>query len=129
MSNQAETTEGARRYVDGLNAQQRDALTRYGYTPTSRREASADHHERFTGAHRIPLRNHVCELDGVEIDRHGGTDLNAGLTSCIYYDYEGRNPRPLASAFIKSSLRCSGRSPSKHTGMNSKSCQGVVGAR
>ena len=90
----AETTEQARRYVDSLNTQQREALARHGYNPDLPPRGVSGPPEAFTGANGIPLRNHICELDGVEIDGHGGTDLDAGSTSCIYCDYLGRNPRP-----------------------------------
>jgi hypothetical protein len=40
----------------------------------------------------VLLRSHVCELDGVPIDGHEGSDLDPGSTSCIHCDYEGSNP-------------------------------------
>lgn len=40
----------------------------------------------------LRLRNRVCELDGVEIDGHEGSDLDPGSTACIHCDYEGPNP-------------------------------------
>ena len=38
------------------------------------------------------LRSHVCELDGILIDGHEGSDLDPGSTSCIHCDYEGDHP-------------------------------------
>ena len=95
---QAETTERARRYVHGLNAQQQDALARRGYNPDLPPRGVSGPPGAFTGAHSIPLRNHVCELDGVEIDGHGGSGLDPGSTCCIYCDYEGPNLSPRPSA-------------------------------
>jgi hypothetical protein len=40
----------------------------------------------------LPLRNHVCYLEGIEIDGHGGSDLDPGSTMCIYCGDEGPNP-------------------------------------
>jgi hypothetical protein len=40
----------------------------------------------------MPLRNRVCELDGVRVDGHEGSDLDPGSTSCLHCDYEGPNP-------------------------------------
>ena len=88
----AEATERARRYVHGLNAQQRYALSRHGYDPDLPPRGVSGPPGAIKGARDICLRNHVCELDGVEIDGHGGTDLTPGSTSCIYCDYERPNP-------------------------------------
>jgi hypothetical protein len=38
------------------------------------------------------LRSHVCELDGILIDGHEGSDLDYTSTSCIHCDYEGDHP-------------------------------------
>jgi len=38
------------------------------------------------------LRNWVCELDGIEIDGHEGSDLDPVSTACIHCPYEGPNP-------------------------------------
>lgn len=40
----------------------------------------------------FPLRNRVCELDGIEVDGHESSDLDSNSTSCIHCPYQG--PRP-----------------------------------
>lgn len=82
----------AREYVNGLTNSQRNALTRHGYDPDVPPRGVSGPPGMFTGAYGTPLRNHVCTLDGVEIDGHCGSDLDPGSTSCIHCDYEGPNP-------------------------------------
>ena len=77
------------------------ALKRHGYNPAlPPRGVSGPPGE--LGGYRIknvdgepfyfPLRNHVCELDGVEVDGHERSDLDPSSTSCIHCDYKGPNP-------------------------------------
>jgi hypothetical protein len=38
------------------------------------------------------MRNRVCELDGIEVDGHEGSDLDPNSTSCIHCNYQGSRP-------------------------------------
>jgi hypothetical protein len=87
------TEETARALVESLTEDQRAALARHGYDPDlPPRGVTGPPDEVTNGAHGIRLRNRVCELDGIEIDGHAGSDLDPGSTSCIHCPYEGPNP-------------------------------------
>jgi hypothetical protein len=75
-----------------MNAEQRAALARHGYDPDLPARGVSGPPGTIRGANGVLLRNHVCELDGIEIDGHEGSDLDPGSTSCIHCDYEGPNP-------------------------------------
>jgi hypothetical protein len=89
---EAEAHLHAQSLVRLLTAQQREALTRHDYDPDLPPRGIAGPPGSFTGAYDIQFRNRVCELDGIEIDGHEGSDLDPGSTSCIHCDYEGPNP-------------------------------------
>lgn len=79
----------------------RALLARHGYDPdlpprgvTGPPGMVINGHGRDETGRMVPmkLRNRVCELEGVLIDGHEGSDLDPGSTSCIHCDYEGPNP-------------------------------------
>lgn len=76
----------------GVTPEQREALVRHGYDPDLPPRGVSGPPGTIEGAHGVLLRNRVCELDGVEIDGHEGSDLDPGSTSCIHCPYEGPNP-------------------------------------
>nr|PZN15591.1 MAG: hypothetical protein DIU75_20500 [Mycolicibacterium hassiacum] len=82
----------AREYVESLTSEQRSALARHGYDPDVPPRGISGPPGVFTGAYDILLRNHVCTLDGIEIDGHRGSDLDPGSTFCIHCGDEGPNP-------------------------------------
>lgn len=76
-----------------MTPEQVQAMQRHGYdTDLSPRGVTGPPGCFWVGRDGIRLRNRVCELDGVEIDGHEGSDLDPGSTSCIHCDYEGPNP-------------------------------------
>lgn len=77
---------------DPLSDAQREALRAHGYDPNlPPRGVSGP--PKVIQFHTGPaMRNHVCELDGIEIDGHEGSDLDPGSTACIHCDHEGPNP-------------------------------------
>lgn len=77
------------------------ALERHGYDPLLPARGVAGPPGRIDGALcgtvdgvmvRLPLRNRVCLLDGIEVDGHERSDLDPGSTACIHCDYEGPHP-------------------------------------
>ena len=80
-----------------MTMEQREALRRHGYDPDAL-PCGAIYTPLWPLADSyLPgtmLRSHVCELDGILIDGHGGSDLYLGYasTSCIHCDYEGDHP-------------------------------------
>jgi hypothetical protein len=89
------------RYTIDLEPEAWLALLRHGYDPILPPRGVSGPPGRI-GGFRIgehdgkpvymPLRNRVCELDGIEVDGHEGSDLDPGSTVCIHCDYEGPNP-------------------------------------
>lgn len=86
--------------TSGLTPEARAALSRHGYDPdlpprgiSGPPEVLEVYQIGDDGEVRtVPARNHVCVLDGVEVDGHEGSDLDPASTSCIHCDYQG--PRP-----------------------------------
>lgn len=76
---------------EGTPEEERTALIRHGYDPDLPPRGIAGPPGTIKGAVEL-LRNHVCVLDGLEIDGHEGDDLDPGSTRCIHCDYEGPNP-------------------------------------
>lgn len=72
----------------------RALLAKHGYDPdampcgTTYRPATST----YRNIQGVLLRSYVCELEGVQIDGHEGSDLDPGSTACIHCDYEGPNP-------------------------------------
>lgn len=89
-------------YTIDLSPEAWAALERHGYDPTlpprgvsgpPGRIDGLDNYRAADGTRvSVPLRNRVCELDGIEIDGHAGSDLDPGSTMCIHCPYEGPNP-------------------------------------
>jgi hypothetical protein len=83
---------GQRMSQPNYTTEQRDALARHGYNPDLPPRGVAGGPGEFKSYMHGKLRNWVCELDGIEIDGHEGSDLDPASTSCIHCDYEGPNP-------------------------------------
>ena len=70
--------------MDRLNDRQRKALVRHGYDPDAAPSGVSGGTPRtWRGYHNVLLRQHVCDLDGIEIDGHEGSDLDPG-GGCIH---------------------------------------------
>ena len=88
------------RYTIDLSPEAWDALQRHGYDPRlPPRGVAGPPGDVGTFVAcvdgrdvRFPLRNRVCELDGIEVDGHEGSDLDPTSTACIHCDYEGPHP-------------------------------------
>lgn len=62
-----------------LNQKQREALSRHGYDPDALPSGISGGAPRtWRGYNDVLLRQHVCDLDGIEIDGHEGSDLDLG---------------------------------------------------
>lgn len=71
--------------VDTLDDAQRDALTRHGYDPAALPAGVSGGRPRtWPGMGGILLRPHVCELDGITIDGHRGSDLDPTDPACLH---------------------------------------------
>jgi hypothetical protein len=88
-------------YTVDLSPEAWVALKRHGYNPALPPRGVSGPPGEFGGftmgfvggePFRFPMRNRVCELDGVAVDGHEGSDLDPGSTSCIHCGYQG--PRP-----------------------------------
>ena len=79
--------------MNDVTSEQRAAMIRHGYNPDLRpRGVTGPPEQVIHGWKGESLRNYVCELDGVEIDGHEGSDLDPSSTMCIHCDFEGSNP-------------------------------------
>ena len=74
-------------YTIDLTTEAWVALVRHGYDPSLPRRGVPGPPGRIDGRTiarvdgqliHLPLRNHVCELDGVEVDGHVVSDLDSG---------------------------------------------------
>ena len=78
-----------------MKPEQRAALQRHGYDPDAL-PCGAIYTPLWPLADSyLPgtmLRSHVCELDGILIDGHEGSDLDYASTRCIQCGDEGDNP-------------------------------------
>jgi hypothetical protein len=82
-----------------LTDEQRTALLRHGYNPDLPPRGIGGPPEQviqttvwLPGARESRqgyLRNHVCYLDGIEIDGHEGSDLDPGSLQCLHCDWDG----------------------------------------
>jgi hypothetical protein len=71
----------------------REALVRHGYDPDARPSgAIGDPPATWRGWNDVLLRQHVCELDGIEIDGHVDSDLDpgGGCMYCLHVEVWGR---------------------------------------
>jgi len=94
--------ETIRTWRDYVTPEARDALIRHGYDgdalpcgTTYDPPTRTWPYETWRGDRKVVLgvlRSHVCELDGIEVDGHEGSDLDPGSTACIHCDHEGPNP-------------------------------------
>jgi hypothetical protein len=69
----------------------RELLGKHGYNPDAQpsgMSSSTGSRETWTGAHGILLRYWVCQLDGILIDGHEGSDLDPGSTDCIHCGHD-----------------------------------------
>lgn len=73
-----------------LTAEQRELLIKHGYDPNAAAAGIAVNVRRgqkpdtWRGAYNVLLRHRVCELDGILIDGHEGSDLDPGDPTCIH---------------------------------------------
>lgn len=68
--------------IDELTTEQRDALRRHGYDPDLPPRGISGPPDVIHTI-RGDLRNHVCALDGIEIDGHESSDLDPRDDVCI----------------------------------------------
>ena len=84
-----------------MTPEQRVTLQRHGYdpdalpcgtiyTPPTRTWPLTGELDKYPPG--TMLRSHVCELDGILIDGHEGSDLDYASTRCIQCGDEGDNP-------------------------------------
>lgn len=79
------------RYTIDLSPEAWMALERHGYDPTLPPRGVTGPPGRIKGVNYftddgvvyMPLRNRVCQLDGIEVDGHEGSDLDNG-GECIH---------------------------------------------
>lgn len=91
---------GRVQYRIDLTAEAWQALIQHGYDPRAPRRGIGGPPKVMTFSVwaldgqrvAVPMRNRVCELDGIEVDGHESSDLDPGSTACIHCDYEGPNP-------------------------------------
>ena len=70
-------------------------LAKHGYNPDaepSGMSSKTGSTETWAGARGVLLRYWVCELDGILIDGHAGSDLDPGSTECIHCGKDWMNP-------------------------------------
>lgn len=59
-----------------MSPEQRAVLVKYGYDPDLPPRGISGGPEAVQGFGGMMLRNHVCYLDGVEVDGHEASDLD-----------------------------------------------------
>lgn len=69
-----------------MRDEQRAALAAHGYDPDAAASGVSSAGDTMTwhGFGGVLLRYHVCELDGILIDGHEGSDLDPGSPGCLH---------------------------------------------